>query len=88
MQKEAPLKGISGNLGSCLVYYLMILLLCRLYPTHLLHMLLSGILFWILLPYAERFLHRMIRPIRRALPKKKERSVIGSSLVRMKPRLD
>jgi len=84
MRKETTFNGINGKLGCGLLYYLSILLCSRLYPDHELHMLAGGLVCWALLPYAESFLRQMTRPIPRAMPKKRERLLIGSALV--KPR--
>lgn len=84
MRRGSNFKGISGNLGACCIYYLAILLLGRLYPWHLLPLLCGGIVLWTLMPYTELFLQRMTRPIRRAMPTRRERIVITSALVRTK----
>jgi len=84
MRKEATFNGINGKLGCSLLYYLAILLWSRLYPAHELHVLAGGIACWVLLPYTEGFLRRMTRPIPRAMPKKGERLLIASAIV--KPR--
>jgi hypothetical protein len=86
MRKEGPFRGIGSNLGACFVWYLAVIFLGRLYPGHCVYLLAGGIVFWVALPYAELFWQRMTCPIPRAMPKKRERLLIASALVRTKPR--
>jgi len=86
MQKEAQFRGIGSNLGACFVWYLAVIFLSRLYTGHCVYLLAGGIVFWVMLPFAELFWQRMTRPIPRAMPKKRERLLIASALVRIKQR--